>query len=138
MINRAANLIQGEPTKSSGIWQPIFIGAELSDQKLYDRQGEYHRYLSTNTVLTITLSENHFYLDNNQSPLARKAEVNFHTVLFVSLALEIFGLTFLIFKLIFVPLFRLIESRILFNSIKISNIQQHQQQSDDTTSVTSV
>jgi hypothetical protein len=58
------------------------------------------------------------YLENNQSPVARKAEINFHTVLFVSFALELFGLTFLIFKLIFVSLFRIIERRILFCSQK--------------------
>lgn len=66
MINRTANLIEGQPTKCSGIWQPMFIGSELSDENLYDRQGEYHRYLNIRTVLTIILDENHFYLENNQ------------------------------------------------------------------------
>lgn len=93
--------------------QTTFIGSELSDQLLYNRRGEYHRYLSIETDLTITLSENHFYVENNQDPIARKAEANFHTILFISLALEMFCLTFLMFKLIFVPLFRLIERRIL-------------------------
>jgi hypothetical protein len=91
----------------------MFIGSELSDQLLYNRRGEYHRYLSRETVLTILLSENHFYVENKQQPIARKGEANFHTVLFGSLALEMFCLTFLMFKLIFVPLFRLIERRIL-------------------------
>jgi len=91
----------------------MFIGSELSDQLLYNRRGEYHRYLNRETVLTISLSENHFYVENNQKPIARNAEANFHTVLFGSLALEMFCLTFLMFKLIFVPLFRLIERRIL-------------------------
>jgi hypothetical protein len=113
IINRTANLTQDEPTKSSGVWQTMFIGSELSDQLLYNRRGEYHRYLSRETVLTISLSENHFYVENNQKPIARNAEANFHTVLFGSLALEMFCLTFLMFKLIFVPLFRLIERRIL-------------------------
>ena len=98
--------------KSSGIWQTMFIGSELSDESIYKRQGEYHRYLNTKTVLTIIFDENHFYLENNQSPVARRAEIHFHTILFVSIALEMFALTFLIFKLLFVPLFRLIERRI--------------------------
>lgn len=135
VVNRTANIIQGGSAKSSGIWQPIFIGSELTDQKLYNRQGEYHRYLNTQTALTVSLSENHFFLENNQMPVARKAEVIFHTVLFVSLSLEMFGLTFLIFKLVFVPLFRLIERKILFNSVKISNIQSS---NNDNISVTSV
>ena len=42
--------------------------------------------------------------------------MNFHTILFVSLTLELFGLTFLIFKFIFVPLFRLIERQILLRT----------------------
>ena len=62
------------------------------------------------------MTENHFYLENNQSPIARKAGVNFHTILFVSLTLELFGLTFLVFKLLFVPLFRLIERQILLRT----------------------
>ena len=98
--------------KSSGIWQTMFIGSELSDESIYKRQGEYHRYLNTKTVLTIIFDENHFYLENNQSSVARRAEIHFHTILFVSIALEMFALTFLIFKLLFVPLFRLIERRI--------------------------
>jgi hypothetical protein len=91
----------------------MFIGLELSDQLLYNRRGEYHRYLSMETVLTISLSENHFYVENNQEPITRTSEANFHTFLFSSLALEIFCLTFMMFKLIFVPLLRLIERRIL-------------------------
>ena len=113
VINRTANLIQGQPTKSSGLWHTTFLGSELSDQILYNRRGEYHRYLSTQTVLTVTLNENHFYVENDQEPIARKTEANFHTILFVSLALEMFCLTFLMFKLIFVPLFRMVERRIL-------------------------
>jgi hypothetical protein len=105
-------LTEGKPTKSTGVWQTTFIGSELSDQLLYNRRGEYHRYLNTETVLTIVLNENHFYVENDQRPIARTAEANFHTVLFVSLALEMFCLTFLTFKLIFVPLYRLIRGRI--------------------------
>ena len=106
-------MIQGQPTKSAGLWQTSFLGSELSDQILYNRRGEYHRYLSTETVLTVTLNENHFYVENNQEPIARKTEANFHTILFASLALEMFCLTFLMFKLIFVPLFRIVERRFL-------------------------
>ena len=106
-------MVQGGVTKSAGIWQTTFLGSELSDQLLYNRRGEYHRYLSTETVLVITLNENHFYVENDQEPIARKAEANFHTILFVSLALEMFCLTFLMSKLIFVPVFRLLERRIL-------------------------
>lgn len=113
IINRTANLAEGKPTKSTGVWQTTFIGSELSDQLLYNRRGEYHRYLSMETVLTIVLDENHFYMENDQRPIARKAEANFHTVLFASLALEMFCLTFLMFKLILGPLFRLIKRQIL-------------------------
>ncbi|CAF1674672.1 unnamed protein product, partial [Adineta ricciae] len=113
VINRTENLVHGEPTKSVGIWQVTYIGSELSDQKLYERRGEYHRYLSVDTVLKIALDENHFYVENVQEPITRKGEANFHTILFMSLSLEMFCLTFLVFKLIFVPLFRFLERKIL-------------------------
>ncbi|UJR23998.1 hypothetical protein I4U23_026964 [Adineta vaga] len=113
VINRTESLIEGQPMKSTGIWQTTYTGLELSDQLLYDRRGEYHRYLSVNTVLTISLDENQFYVENSQEPISRKGEANFHTVLFMSLALEMFCLIFLVFKLVFVPLFRYIERKIL-------------------------
>ncbi len=137
IINRTANLTQGEPTKSTGIWQTTFIGSELSDQLLYNRRGEYHRYLSVETVLTVILNENHFYVENNQEPIARRAEVNFHTVLFMSLALEMFCLTFLMFKLIFVPLFRLIERRILLHT-RVKPLFEEEQETKDVEEITSI
>jgi hypothetical protein len=119
IINRTASLNEDQPTQSSGIWQTTFIGSELSDQLLYNRRGEYHRYLHTETVLTILLTENHFYVENSQKPVARRAEANFHTVLFMSLSLEMFCLTFLMIKLIFAPLFGMIGRRIrLFVCVK--------------------
>lgn len=113
IINRTANLIADGSAKSSGVWQTAFVGSELSDQLLYNRRGEYHRYLPQATVLKIALNENHFYVENYQEPIARQSEANFHTFLFVSLSLELFCLTFLIFKLLVVPLFRLLERRLL-------------------------
>lgn len=128
-------MIEHEPTKSSGLWQTSFLGSELADQILYNRRGEYHRYLSTETVLTVTLNENHFYVENVQEPIARKTEANFHTILFASLALEMFGLTFLMFKLILAPLFRLVERRFL-SCIRIKLC--HPKVMDDPTEVTDV
>ena len=122
IINRTANLSQNGPTRSSGVWQTTFIGLELSDQLLYNRRGEYHRYLNTETVLTIVLAENHFYVENEQRPIAYRSEANFHTILFMSLSLEMFCLTFLTFKLMFVPLFRVIERRILLRSRVTSEV----------------
>jgi hypothetical protein len=135
IINRTANLTDGKPTKSTGVWQTTFIGSELSDQLLYNRRGEYHRYLSTETVLTIILDENHFYVENDQQPIARIAEANFHTLLFASLALEMFCLTFLMFKLIFVPLFRLIKRRTLS---RIDEKPSVEQETRDATEVVSI
>jgi hypothetical protein len=136
IINRTINLTQGEPTKSVGVWQTTFIGSELSDQLLYNRQGEYHRYLSRETVLTIALNENHFYVENNQRPIARKGDANFHTFLFISLTLEMFCLTFLMFKLIFVPLFRLIERRILLYLRVKPLIDEEMNNASEVTSIT--
>jgi hypothetical protein len=135
IINRTADLTEGKPTKSTGIWQTTFLGLELSDQLLYNRRGEYHRYLNTETILTVVLDENHFYVENDQRPISRKAEAYFHTVLFASLALEMFCLTFLTFKLIFVPLYRLIRGRI---HLYIYAKQHAEQEMKDINEVTSV
>jgi hypothetical protein len=74
-------------------------------------------------------------VENDQQPIARIGEANFHTVLFASLALEMFCLTFLTFKLIFVPLFRLIKRRTLSRIVEKPSVEQ---ETKDATEVASI
>ena len=63
----------------------------------------------TSTTLTLTISETSYYIKNVQSPIAKKPEVIFRTLLFSFLCLEICAMTFLIFKLVIVPLYHKIQ-----------------------------
>ena len=59
----------------------------------------------TSTTLTLTISETSYYIKNVQSPIAKQPEVLFRTLLFSFLCLEMCAMTFLMAKLIVVPLF---------------------------------
>ena len=59
----------------------------------------------SSTTLTIAISETAYYIKNVQSPIAKQPEVVFRTLLFSSLCLQICGMSFLIAKLIVVPVF---------------------------------
>ena len=67
------------------------------------------RYSTTanlsSTTLTLAISETPFYIKNVQSPIAKKPEVLFRTLLFSFLCLEMFAMTFLVAKLIILPAF---------------------------------
>ena len=65
----------------------------------------------SSTTLTVAISETSYYIKNVQSPIAKKPEVVFRTLLFSSLCLEVCAMTFLIAKLIVVPVFRTIRQR---------------------------
>ncbi|CAF1355493.1 unnamed protein product [Didymodactylos carnosus] len=105
VINETDGLSASDKTLYSGLWVPTFTVNTISDQLLYSQQGEYLRYFSTRTTLLITVGETQFYIQNTQSPIAKQTEIVFHNLLFTIVCLEIFGLIFLVIKLLFVPLF---------------------------------
>jgi hypothetical protein len=111
VINKTQPLVSGGQTQYSGLFIPTIVAKGLSDQARYDRLGDYLRYLSMWSLITIDISETQFYLKNTQEPIARQAEVIFHTLLFTIVALELYGLVFLLFKLGVAPLFRLVVGR---------------------------
>jgi hypothetical protein len=58
----------------------------------------------TATTLIMTISETDHYILNVQEPIAKLDEIIFHNLLFTIVVLEIFGMIFLIHKLMIVPL----------------------------------
>lgn len=58
----------------------------------------------TSTTLTIDISETSYYIKNTQSPIAKRPEIIFRTLLFAFLCLELCTMTFLIVKLLLIPL----------------------------------
>ena len=67
------------------------------------------RYITSfnlsSTALTLIISETPFYIKNVQSPIAKQPEVVFRTLLFSFLCLEMCAMSFLIVKLIILPVF---------------------------------
>ncbi|CAF3928677.1 unnamed protein product, partial [Rotaria sordida] len=94
-----------------GRWAATFAENSLSDEMIYEQDGTYIRYMAPRTILTITFSEQSFFLQNNQKPVVRIAELAFHTLLFCTLIIELFALTFLVLKLISKPFIHLIGCR---------------------------
>ena len=64
----------------------------------------------TSTTLTLVVSETPYYIKNVQSPIAKKPEVVFRTLLFSFLCLETCAIAFVICKLIIIPLLIKIHS----------------------------
>ncbi|CAF3372252.1 unnamed protein product [Rotaria socialis] len=104
VINLTKPLTIGDATHYHGRWAPTFAVNSISDELLYEQDGYHLRYMAERTILAIALNEQPFYLQNIQEPIVRKAELAFHTLLFCTLVLELFGIGFLFFRLIIVPM----------------------------------
>jgi hypothetical protein len=94
-------LHEGGQTQFSAIWLPSFT-ANL-DQMFTD-ESEYIYSTTSNTVLSIVINETPYYMLNTQKPITDQAELIFTNLLFTIVCLEIFGLGFLLAKLIVIPL----------------------------------
>jgi len=103
VINQTYPLSEGGMTQFNGIWLPSF-SANL-DQMFVD-ESEYMHATSSNTILSIVISETPYYMQNIQKPITDEAELIFTNILFTIVCFEIFGLGFLLFKLIILPLIR--------------------------------
>jgi hypothetical protein len=103
VINQTYPLKEGYPTAFTGIWLPSF--AANLDQMFVD-ENEYIHGTSLSTVLSIVISETPYYVLNTQKPITDEDELAFTDLLFIIVCLELFGLGFLIFKLIIIPLLK--------------------------------
>ncbi|UJR17742.1 hypothetical protein I4U23_004640 [Adineta vaga] len=108
VINKTEPLETGSNAHYSGRGALSFIERSLSDKLIYEQYGHHLRYISERTVLSIILSEQPFYLQNTQQPIVHKTELSFHTLLFCTLIIELFAMGFLVFRLIIIPLVRLV------------------------------
>ena len=102
-----------EETDFSGIYIPSF---PFDSNNLFLTNDEYIRSSLSSTTLSIVLSETPYYVQNLQQPIAKSSEIVFHNVLFTVVCLEIFGLTFLLHKLIIQPIHRLILREYCFQN----------------------
>ena len=108
VINRTYALSEDGETQFSAVWLPTFTGG--LDQMFVD-ESEYKYATSSSTILSIVISETAYYTLNVERPITDEDELIFTNLLFTIVCLEIFGLGFLIFKLIIIPLFKYIFDR---------------------------
>lgn len=114
----------------SGLWQPASTVQTLSDELLYKKIGGFLRYLPVQTNLVVQLTETPFYIQNIQEPIARRTEIIFHNILFTIVVLELFGLIFLLFKLLFFPLIDLVYRQFSRNQVGLFDEEERSEQSE--------
>jgi hypothetical protein len=103
VINKTYPLEAGGETHFSGLWLPSI--SEGLDQMFVD-DNEFKYGTSSSTVLSIVMIETSSYVLNTQRPITDEDELIFTNLLFTIVCLEIFGLGFLIFKLMIIPIIK--------------------------------
>ena len=95
--------LSGNESDFSGIWYPTFT------YKLSNLFANAEKYVMSfnlsSTTLTVDISETPYYVKNVQSPIARRPEIIFRTILFIIVCLELCGLIFVLCKLLFIPFY---------------------------------
>ncbi len=109
IVNQTHPLDSDGLTIYSAIW---FATYTARIDELFVREDRYSFFTRTQTNLSATISESIYYVKNEQEPIARQTEVIFHNLLFTIVVLELFGLLFLIFKLLVAPLVRFLHERV--------------------------
>ena len=87
----------------SAIWSSSF---NVNSDELFTNESRYTFFYRKQTNISVVISESIFYVSNLQQPIARQIEVVFRNLLFTIIVLEVFGLVFLLSKLLLVPLYR--------------------------------
>jgi hypothetical protein len=127
VINRTYPLEADGETQFSALWLPIFTG---SLDKMFVDANEYQYATSSSTILSIVISETPYYVLNIQRPITDQDELIFTDLLFTIVCLEIFGLGFLISKLIILPLikriFRFFHRSMKKNKLSVNKVDQPQ------------
>ena len=81
----------------------------------------------SSATLSLSISETSYYIKNVQSPIAKRPEVVFRTLLFSFLCLELCAMTFLIVKLVVLPVFHKLHgsySRLCKNNVKLETVEE--------------
>ncbi|CAF3289053.1 unnamed protein product [Rotaria socialis] len=102
VINRTYPLTKDGQTQLSGIWMP-YVSTDIN--QIFVNENQYIYAISSNTILSLVISAPPYYVLNTQRPIVEEAELIFTNILFTILCMEVFGLMFLIFKVIIAPLF---------------------------------
>jgi hypothetical protein len=80
---------------------------------LFISNAQYVVSALTSTTLNIDITETPYYVKNLQEPIARQSEIIFRNLLFTVVCLEIFGLVFISYKLLFKPIyFKIVRNKL--------------------------
>ncbi|CAF3360232.1 unnamed protein product [Rotaria socialis] len=101
LMNRTYPLDENDATEFSAIWT-AYTSYDI-DQNFID-ENDYKYVTSLGTTVTVSISEASYYISNTQRPITDQAELIFTDLLFTIVCVEIFGLLFLIVRLIIIPL----------------------------------
>ncbi|UJR19521.1 hypothetical protein I4U23_022651 [Adineta vaga] len=113
-VNRTIGYRDMDETIFSGIWIPTLTMERFSDKIVFEKNGEYQRYLSDRISFSIDISQSEFFMKNIQEPIARQTEIILHVILFSIIFLDLFGLICLGIKLTIRPLIKFIKQRFDF------------------------
>ena len=113
VVNVTQPLSNDGDTIYDGRWYPKISSDALSDELVLEQYGQYIRYVNDRTTFVIRFSEESYFLQNNQRPIVQVAALAFHTLLFISLIIEIFATSFLLFKLCCLPMVRTVRAAFL-------------------------
>lgn len=101
VVNETLAMDGGEST-FGGIHIPTFT---VDYNSLFYNVDQFVRSTLISTTLSLVLSETPYYVKNLQQPIAKPSEIIFQNLLFITVCLELFGLIFLSYKLVFKPLY---------------------------------
>ena len=96
------------PLKIDGLSTFIAIWASsfnVNLDELFTNESRYTFFQRVQTNISVSINPSIFYVSNLQEPIARQTEIIFRNLLFSIVALEVFGLVFLLVKLLLVPIF---------------------------------
>ncbi|CAF3469666.1 unnamed protein product [Rotaria socialis] len=102
--------LSGSDSFFEGIWYPTFT---YSLSQMFISADTYTMTANlTSTTITINIAETSYYIKNYQTPIAKQAEIIFRTLLFSFLCLELCATTFVICKLLLIPIYKKISARL--------------------------
>lgn len=107
VINHTYPLSEDDDTLYSAIWLPNF---SVDWDRMFVDENEYTYATSPTSMFSIVIHETSYYMLNIQIPIITKTEMIVSSLLFIIDGLELFGFTFLLFKLVLRPLINRLTS----------------------------
>lgn len=119
LVNETQALSSGDDNQYSAIWVPTY--SYDKDQMFYSEEAFRSSHIKPFTSVFVTLSESSYFIYNTQEPITRLTDLIFTNILFTTMCIELFALTFLFYKLAISPIIKLLAK--LFGLAKVTPTQ---------------